>query len=282
MELYFVINLILMFALNALFFVSGVCLNSLVIISFWRNEQLRKKLCYFTIMLLSCFDLLATFPNHSLVAFLTLHWLITGKFIFEEWLRGVLVSTNVLLGLPFVGLLIMNFDRYLATYYPLFHRTSVTKRKLLIPFVVLGILFAILTISSDRNFVISFPIFLLLCCVIFLFPMLFFNYKLFIIARKSRKNRKNSPEKRRTFSLKKISSCLLSTACFTVLTIPIFVYIWLTITSPGWEALVASLWARTIPSMNGTFNCLIFYWKNKVLRSAGVKVIKGLKLCRRE
>ena len=271
-----------MFALNALFFVSGVCLNSLVIISFWRNEQLRKKLCYFTIMLLSCFDLLATFPNHSLVAFLTLHWLITGKFIFGEWLRAVFVSTNVVLGFPFVGLLVMNFDRYLATYYPLFHRTSVTRRKLLIPFVVLGILFAILTISSDRNFVISFPIFLLLCCVIFLFPMLFFNYKLFIIARKSRKNRKNSPEKRRTFSLKKISSCLLSTACFTVLTIPIFVYIWLTITSPGWEALVASLWARTIPSMNGTFNCLIFYWKNKVLRSAGVKVIKGLKLCRRE
>ena len=282
MELYFVINLILMFALNALFFVLGMCLNALVIISFWRNEQLRKKLCYFTIMILSCFDLLAIFSTNPLMAFLTLDWLMTGNSYYGEWYPTVFLCSNILSGFPLIALLVMNFDRYLATYYPLFHRTSVTRRKLLIPFVVLGILFAILTISSDRNFVISFPIFLLLCCVIFLFPMLFFNYKLFIIARKSRKNRKNSPEKRRTFSLKKISSCLLSTACFTVLTIPIFVYIWLTITSPGWEALVASLWARTIPSMNGTFNCLIFYWKNKVLRSAGVKVIKGLKLCRRE
>jgi hypothetical protein len=217
------------------------------------------------------------------MAFLTLDWLMTGNSYYGEWYPTVFLCSNILSGFPLIALLVMNFDRYLATYYPLFHRTSVTRRKLLIPFVVLGILFAILTISSDRNFVISFPIFLLLCCVIFLFPMLFFNYKLFIIARKSRKNRKNSPEKRRTFSLKKISSCLLSTACFTVLTIPMFVYIWLAITmSPGDKIFVAVLWARTIISMNGTFNCLIFYWKNKVLRAVGVKVIKGLKLCRRE
>jgi hypothetical protein len=28
--------------------------------------------------------------------------------------------------------------------------------------------------------------------------------------------------------------------------------------------------------MNCTFNCLIFFWKNKILRSEGKKVIEGI------
>ena len=271
-----------MLALNVLFLVSGVFLNSLVILSFWRNDQLRKKLCYFTIMVLSCFDLLALFPNHSYTAFLTLYWLITGQLIVWEWLHTTFLLANLLLGFPLIALLVMNFDRYLATYYPLFHRTSVTRGKLLIPFVILSLAFAILTVSSHFDFVIPFPVFLAICCVIFLMPMIFFNYKLFTIARKSTRNKKKSPEMRRTFSLKKISSCLLSTACFTVLSIPIFVYIWLSITSPGEKAFLAALWVRTISSMNGTCNCLIFFWKNNVLRAEGMKVIKGIKFCRRD
>jgi hypothetical protein len=33
--------------------------------------------------------------------------------------------------------------------------------------------------------------------------------------------------------------------------------------------------------MNSTCNCLIFFWKNKILRTEGMKVIKGMKICRR-
>jgi hypothetical protein len=35
-------------------------------------------------------------------------------------------------------------------------------------------------------------------------------------------------------------------------------------------------------SMNATFNCLIFYWRNKTLRKEGMKVIKSINVCRRE
>ena len=58
MEMIYFVNLIFIFVVNMLFFFSGICLNSLVIVSFWRFVQLRKKLCYFTIMILSCCDLL--------------------------------------------------------------------------------------------------------------------------------------------------------------------------------------------------------------------------------
>ena len=78
MESIYFINLIFIFAVNVFFFFSGICLNSLVILSFWRSVQLRKKLCYFMIMLLSCCDLLTVLTNNPLIAFISMSSL-TGK-----------------------------------------------------------------------------------------------------------------------------------------------------------------------------------------------------------
>jgi hypothetical protein len=86
--------------------------------------------------------------------------------------------------------------------------------------------------------------------------------------------------------LKNISSCLLAVACVVVISIPTFVYIGLRINSPETtftldNANLAGMWAGTIALMNSTFNCLIFYWENKVLRTEGLKVLKSMKICRR-
>jgi uncharacterized BrkB/YihY/UPF0761 family membrane protein len=116
--------------------------------------------------------------------------------------------------------------------------------------------------------------------------MLFINYKLFLVVRKSRKNKRMSPDMKKTFSLKNISSCLLVVACLLVLSIPTFVYIGLRINSPETtntldNANLARIWTIIISLMNCTFNCLIYYWKNKVLRTEGLKVLKSVKICRR-
>ena len=115
--------------------------------------------------------------------------------------------------------------------------------------------------------------------------MLFINYKLFLVVRNS-KNERISRDMKKTFSLKNISSCLLVVACLVVISIPGFLYIGLRINSPETthtldNANIAGIWAITISSMNCTFNCLIFYWKNKVLRTEGLKVLKSMKICRR-
>ena len=78
MESIYFINLIFIFAVNVFFFFSGICLNSMVILSFWRSVQLRKKLCYFMIMVLSCCDLLTVLTNNPLMAFISMSWLM-GK-----------------------------------------------------------------------------------------------------------------------------------------------------------------------------------------------------------
>ena len=283
MELPYFISLIFIFILNVLFFFSGICFNSLAILTFWRSVQLRKKLCYFMIMVLSCCDLLVVLTSHPFTAPIALLWL-TGKldgYRPTNWLAIFHRFTTVLYGLSLFALLVMNFDRYLATYYPVFHRTSVTKGKLLTLLATLSVVGITLYLMSMNN-LISYPVFLLICFTILFPPMLFINYKLFIMARKSRRNNRISPEMKKTFSLKNISSCLLAVACFVLLSIPWFVYIGLrTNSGDSWtldDAHIAALWAITITSMNSTFNCLIFYWKNKILRIEAMKVIKGLRI----
>ena len=79
MSLIYTANLIFIIVLNVLFFFSGICLNSLVIVSFWRSAQLRKKLCYFAIMLLSCCDLLVVLTSTQFMILSGMLWL-TNKF----------------------------------------------------------------------------------------------------------------------------------------------------------------------------------------------------------
>ena len=133
---------------------------------------------------------------------------------------------------------------------------------------------------------VPFQVHAVILCTLVIPAMLFINYKLFLVVRKSRKNKRISPDMKKSFSLKNISSCLLAVACVVVASIPVFVYVGLRINSPKTKytldnANLAGMWAKTISLMNCTFNCLIFYWKNKVLRTEGLKVLKSLKICRR-
>ena len=281
MEQSYFINLMLIFAVNILLFFSGFCLNSLVILSFWRSSQLRKKLCYFMTMILSCCDLLVVLTNNPLEAFIAMLRLTEKLDVYRSW---VYISTKVgtiFVGLSLLALLVMNFDRYLATYHPIFHRTSVTKRKLLTLLAILSILALTLMLLTVNDFIFSYHVALLICFIILFPPMIFINYKLFIIARKCRRSNGISPKMKKTFSLKNISSCLLAVACFVVLSIPTFVYIGLRTTTKGSSTLddahIAGRWAAAIASMNSTLNCLIFYWKNKVLRTEGIKLLKRIK-----
>ena len=287
MESYYFINLIFIFAVNVFFFFSGICLNSLVILSFWRSIQLRKKLCYFMIMVLSCCDLLAVLINNPLMALTTMSWL-TGKVDANaSWAHISLGSTHIFLVCSYLALLVMNFDRYLATSYPIFHRTSVTKGRLLTLLAILIIVQAILDVMSVKDFVFSDQVHFLIITTALIVPaMLFINYKLFLVVRKSRKNKRISPDMKKTLSLKNISSCLLVVVCVVMMSIPWCVYLGLRANSPETintvdDADIAWMWAITISLMNGTFNCLIFYWKNKVLRTEGLKALKSLKICRR-
>ena len=65
MDLGTLINTALLCLFNVAFMVAGIFLNSVVLVSLWRSSQLRKKLCYFMILVLSCFDLAVVAIMHA-------------------------------------------------------------------------------------------------------------------------------------------------------------------------------------------------------------------------
>ena len=114
------------------------------------------KFCYSMIMVLSCCDLLTVLTNNPLMAFITMLRL-TGKVgVIARWSYFTLRSTNIFLELSLFALLVMNFDRYLATSYPIFHRTSVTKGRLLTLLAILTIVEITLNVMSLNDLVISY------------------------------------------------------------------------------------------------------------------------------
>jgi hypothetical protein len=223
------------------------------------------------------------------MAAIAMSWMIenvAGQDGYPSWGHITIDLSDTFIVSSLFALLVMNFDRYLATHHPVFHRTSVTKRKLLTLLGILVVLEVTLRVMSQNDFVISIWVHGVIFLAIVVPPMLFINYKLFRIARKNRRNNEISPEMKKSFSLKNVSSCLLATACFLMFSIPGIVYIGLDIASNKTPTLsdyanLAGLWTRTLAAMNSTCNCLIFYWKNRILRIEGMKLVKRMKICRR-
>ena len=279
MHLTVYIQLIFLCVVNIIFTFSGIVLNTLVIASFWKSSQLRKKLCHFMIMVLSCFDLVAVITNHPGLLLYLIFWLRKDYYLFRTW-RMYLGFVGIFHAFSLTGLLVMSIERYLGAYYPVFHRTSVTRRRLLTLLAILLIFQMSLNAISGDNMIISEALRVLIGILVVFPPLVYLNLKLFSISRKASRRNATSPETRTMIDLKSISTCLLVVACLVVLSIPSGVYLlfnYNTKTKQASKAMLSGAWVTTIYTMNSTFHSLIFFWKNKVLRTEGIKILKTLK-----
>ena len=141
------IQLIFLCVLNIIFTFPGIVLNTLVIVSIWKSSQLRKKLCHFMIMVLSCFDLVTIVTNYPGILLYLISWF-REDFNLLAKMRNYLHLASIFLTYSALALLVMSIERYLGAYYPIFHRTSVTRRRLLT-------LLAILLIPTTVMYLIS-------------------------------------------------------------------------------------------------------------------------------
>ena len=237
------------------------------------------------IMVLSCFDLLVVITNHPLLILGLMLWL-KQKNDLLAMVETYEHFTDLFIGFSLIALLVMSIERYLGAYYPLFHRTSLTRRKLLILLAVLSLVPVLLVIISANHLVISFATGLLVFVVIIFPPFVFFNYKLFMISRKVRRDiargseNSTSPEVNALHvSLKNISTCLFAVGFLLLMYIPAFSFIAFNFAekSTSDSTKMANIWTSTIANANSTLNCLIFFWKNDVLRKEGRKTVKALK-----
>ena len=115
--------------INKIFMVAGIFLNSVVIISLWRSPQLRKQLCYFMILVLSCFDLAVVTITHPIFIVSTIYFS-QGEIdeIREDTRKSICFAVY---GSSLFALLTLNVERFLALTRPFFHQASVTKTRLL-------------------------------------------------------------------------------------------------------------------------------------------------------
>ncbi len=263
--------------------VAGVFLNSVVIISLWRSSQLRKKLCYFMILVLSCVDLIAVTVGHPVQILWTTFWSMETLHQQESKFIWANIMVIVLAGSSMFALLTLSVERFLALKYPFFHETGVTKKRLMLLLAFLMIMSVSLSLlvhfagKTFRN------IFVTVLLVFFCFVFIYLNYKMFIIA-KSKRNMNRAVTssyqegKRWKMNFNNISTCSLAVACFVVCSFPQIIYSVLCLTSetlPNDRRIrLFHIWSNTLVLMNSTFNCLIFFWRNSILRREGIKILK--------
>ena len=276
-------NTLLLCLLNASFMVAGIVLNSVVIISLWRSSQLRKKLCYFMIIVLSCFDLaLVTFVQPLLILS-TILWSIESYRSEIEFMR--IYTSSLLEDFSMFALLTLNIERYLALTRPFFHQTVVTKGRLaLFQLLQIIIVVSLMLFSFLVNGLVIATVYLLS----FLFALCFLNYKMLMIAKSKREgelriapDRPETPdnqEKQKRRNFKTISTCTLVVGCFFICSIPKSIFGTWSYTSKtpvsDQQWILFYIWASTFICMNSTFNSLIFFWRNSILRREGMKILK--------
>ena len=277
MDLNVYIQLIFLCVVNIIFTFSGIISNALVIASFWKSPQLRKKQCHFMIMVLSCFDLVSVITNHAGILLYLISWSKEEPDLSSKMKVSLHISA-VFLVFSFLALFVMNIERYLGAYYPIYHRTSVTRRRLLTFLAILLIPSAVMYIISRNGLVIPVVAFELIFMGLFLLPFMFVNFKLFIIARKVQRGRAVSPGTTTAVKFKNISTGLWAVACLMLFYIPTSFVIAFNLAEKYLNTLRLSyMWTLTCITMNSSLNSLIFFWKNKVLRTQGIKILKTLK-----
>jgi hypothetical protein len=244
------------------------------------------------ILVLSCFDLAVVSITHPLVIASAIYLPIEGIQQIRE-VRRVII-TFALCGFSMFALFTLNIERFLALTCPFFHQAYVTRRRLVCFFAFLSVVVVGLSplVYISRATFMIFNSFIALCITLMLFFSIYANYKMFVIAKSKRTDKRIAPrtgtprdnggkKRKRIISLKNISTCSLAVGCFFFCSCPHIGYSAFRSVSGAQsydeELLLFGLWANTFVSINSTLNCVIFFWRNSILRREGMKIINALK-----
>ena len=233
--------------------------------------MLRKELGYFMILVLSCSDLAVVAISQPLQIYSMISFY-HGKNEVERHINTKIIWT--LNALSTQAMFMLTIERYLALVYPFFHQTSVTKRRLVFGMGILvfstSVMFYFFAKSETLEMIAATTYF-----SIFMLSLFHLNYKMFLIAKSKRINRivpssTHQEEQRCKVQSKKFSTCTSVIICYAVCSCPALAFSIIRLSKAHFldegQATLFELWAVTIFQMNSTLNCLIFFWRNSILR----------------
>ena len=280
-----VISHIIVIAFNVILIIPTILLNGAAAITILKCYQLKKKPCYFIILLQSVNDLaVGVLGIPSFIYFLS-----TGIGSASNCIIATLAlrSTVIPLATSNFTLFLLTMERYIAILHPFAYSTLVTNRQLLI-FVgtsaVIMFTVSVLSLAFD-GFLGIFK--MILATTIFLFIAFAYTRISFVIRKLARSEKKpqdaaseNNMKERKLFlqEFKQAKACFIIIICSFVLSyLPKAVAVPLTMSATKSEKLASLTCGVTIGLCNSSFNSVIFYWTKTLLRKETFKTLKGIR-----
>ena len=261
--------------------ISTFLLNAVAATTVWKTDQLRKKPCYFVILLQSSFDL-----GVSCVSLPIFIVALLAPFTNIDICSAVVVvriTSGLPIGLSIVTLSAMNIERYIGVVHPFSYKTLVTRGRIVM-FVFGGgivLLLAIVASIFSEHLIMKYAAMGMFVAFLIFTSFVYLRIYL-VVQRLSRSNvsphedgGKESKKRRRVLrEIKHAMSCFTVVICFFVLLVlftffPIFnrtekmnlnVYVW---------------WCVALFNLNPCINSLIFFWKSTALRKQAIKILKS-------
>ena len=259
-----------------------VLLNAVAVITIWKTAQLKKKPCYFVILLQSSVDLgvgciaLPIFLVALLVPFTNI-----------DICTPVIVSNTVTvfaIGLSTLILSALTVERYIAVVHPYSYRRLVTKRRIVIfvlgggsiqfPVVVACILNEYLTIKyAAMGFFATFLIF-----------TSFAYIRMYLVMQRLSRSEvrpnevggEENKKRRRALrsAVKHAMSAFIVVIFFFVLLVPFTLFpVFIRMGKMNFNAYL--MWSGTLIFLNSTVNSVIYFWRVTALRQEAIKILKN-------
>ena len=279
------INYIIGLILNILLTISTIFLNSLTILAYMISPQLASKKAYFLILLLSVNDLLVgLFGNTSYV-------LMLFTIVVEHPSCKIRILYNFAVfcsaSMSTVTLFALNIERYLAVLHPIYHRTEVTKSRILKIVVALWLLVLAVRLSGLVFGKAVYIIISTLSCFI-AFSSLYIYVVIYLTVKASSRSvdRLETDEQvtevkvmgrisraKQIHMIKMAKSCAIAVGLTLCCNVPFTI----TYSQPANDTLLLSvLWSVTISLSASSLNSLVFFWNNPVLRAEAKKIFKNI------
>ena len=281
-------NIILACVINAILFIIGSTLNSLVVVIYSMSKQLRSNMKFFPVLVLCSVDLFTVTLVHPL--FLTQA---IAEAVGSPKCPYKVAYFSALYIFPVMSattLIIMNIERYIAVLWPLWHlRSSSRKKKFMLACVFCW--FVVATNFACRVYKPRYSqVFTMVCAIIVCLIMLFVYSSMFRAARKRSFMRRSQEisgkftqdSKRNQMNF--IHNLKIAKTYFLVVILSLICFIPSSVVVFAWQesefrrSLMARvyMWTNTLLSMNSTLNCLVFFWANARLRMEAWKLWRRL------
>ncbi len=258
-----------------------IFLNYLAVHALCKSSQLRRKTTLFLVMVLSANDLSVGIIVEPLFLFHLGREIYGMEDCFGSTLKKIILEFFI--ATSFTTFVVLNVEIYLSIMYPIFHKTKVTNRRVLTILCIIGIVTIVRTYLfafhiSKRASKLFFSSFILITLV----ALTYIHIKIFVVVYKRRRigfvsgDRSSNVHGRKSFlqGVREAKSCLLVLLCTVLCFMPSAIEDGMTETSTD-MIILFNPWRSTFALTASFLNCIVFFWRNGILRKEAKSIINS-------